>query len=414
MKLVSPVDAVCAMPNHSIAIMPSGCARASEFYAALASNVERFEGLTLCSGFTFSPYSYLDKGLGKNIRYLTWQASPRTRDLFKEGDRTKVGFVPIRLADLHHVVSKDGEIKPHTVVVQTSMPQPDGTVSLGISVGANGSFIQSAKLVIAEMNKNMPVTAGDSRISLDEIDFAYESEAPLWEYETPAAQPCDAAIVDNVMSLVPDGAWAQLGIGSVPDRILEQLSQIPGINLWSGLLTGGLQQFIHDAPGTAKILAGELAGTQSFYDFCDRHERIEMAPTSVTHDIAKVSSLPKFTSINSALEIDLQGQSNGEAIGRLQISGVGGSLDYIEAANASVGGVSVIALASTTANGKHSKIVAQFGAGAVVTTPRYCTDYVVTEFGIARLRGKDLFQRAEALIAVAHPDFRDQLAGALS
>jgi len=414
MKIVSPVDAVCAMPNHSIAIMPSGCARASAFYDALASNVERFEGLTLCSGFTFSPYSFLDQGLGKNIRYLTWQASPRTRDLFREGDRNKVGFVPIRLADLHHVVNKHGEIKPHTVVVQTSMPQPDGTVSLGISVGANRSFIRSAELVIAEMNSNMPVTVGDSRVSLDEIDYAYEADTPLWAYKTPQAQPSDAAIVDNVMSLVPDGAWAQLGIGSVPDRILEQLSHVPGINLWSGLLTGGLQNFIKDAPPAAKILAGELAGTQSFYDFCNGHERIEMAPTTVTHDIAKVASLPKFTSINSALEVDLQGQSNGEAIGRLQISGVGGSLDYIEAANASDGGISVIALASTTANGKHSKIVGGFGQGAIVTTPRYCTDYVVTEYGIARLRGKDLFQRAEALIAIAHPDFRDELAGGLN
>jgi 4-hydroxybutyrate CoA-transferase len=123
--------------------------------------------------------------------------------------------------------------------------------------------------------------------------------------------------------------------------------------------------------------------------------------------------LAKFVSINSALEIDLQGQSNGEVIGDVQISGVGGSLDYIEAANLSPGGVSIIAMASTTSNGKRTKIVPRFAAGAVVTTPRYCTDYVVTEYGIARLRGKDLFQRAEALIAIAHPDFRDELAGAI-
>jgi 4-hydroxybutyrate CoA-transferase len=138
-----------------------------------------------------------------------------------------------------------------------------------------------------------------------------------------------------------------------------------------------------------------------------------MAPTSVTHDVAWLASLPKFVSINSALEIDLQGQSNGEAIGDIQISGVGGSLDYIEAATLSPGGVSIIAMPSTTADGQYSKIVSRFAAGGIVTTPRYCTDYVITEFGCARLRGKDLYQRAEALIAIAHPKFRDELAAAI-
>lgn len=410
MKLVTPKQAVDAIGDHSIAIMPGGCARAAAFYAELVDNVERFEYLTLCSGFSFSPYSYLEQGLGTNTRYLTWQASPRIRELFTQPDPNKVGFVPIRLSDLHQVVCASGEIKPNVVVVQTSAPQADGCVSLGISVGAYQDFIRSADLVIAEMNSNMPVTHGDSRVELDAIDLAYESDEPMWEYATPDAQPGDAKIVENVMSLVADGAWLQLGIGSVPDRMIERLSEMRGINIWSGLVTGGLQDLIEKSSETPRVVVGELAGTQSFYDFCHENSVIEMAPTSVTHNIAAVAALPKFTSINTALEIDLQGQSNGEAIGDVQISGVGGSLDYIEAANLSAGGVSVIAMASTTSNGKRSKIVPKFSAGAVVTTPRYCTDYVVTEYGIARLRGKDLFQRAEALIAIAHPKFRDELA----
>lgn len=413
MKIIEPQEAVAALPDHSIAIMPGGCARAGKFYRALRENVERFEDLTLCSGFSFGPYTYLERGLGTNIRYLTWQASPRLRDLFSERDPRKIGFVPIRLADLHRVVGARGEIKPYTVVVQVSPPESDGHVSLGISVGPYLDFIRGAKLVIAEINENMPVTRGDSRVAVDAIDLAYESDEPLLEYTTPASQACDTQIVENVMSLIPDGAWAQLGIGSVPDRIMERLSDVSGVNLWSGLLTEGLQAFVERSPAPPRVIVGELAGSRAFYNFCNDNPTIEMAPTSVTHDVAKVAALHKFVSINSALEIDLQGQSNGEAIGQVQISGVGGSLDYIEAANLSPGGISVIALASTTANGKHSKIVARFDAGAVVTTPRYCTDYVVTEYGIARLRGKDLFQRAEALIDIAHPDFRDELAGAV-
>ena len=138
-----------------------------------------------------------------------------------------------------------------------------------------------------------------------------------------------------------------------------------------------------------------------------------MARMRVTHNVALMAALPRFVSINSAVEIDLQGQSNGETLGALQISGVGGSMDYVEAAAQSAGGVSIIALPSTTDDGKHSKIVARLAAGAPVTTPRFAVDCVVTEFGVAHLKGKDLFARADALIAIAHPDFRDALANSL-
>ncbi len=413
MKIVEPRVAVDAIPDHSIAIVPGGCASATAFYAALMDSVERFDELTLCCGFSFGDYPFLQNGLGEHTRYLTWQASPRLRSLFKESDPRKVGYVPIRLADVHRVIGANGEIHPHTVVVQTSTPLDGREVSLGISVGPYLDFVRSAKLVIAEFNPNMPVTHGECRIPLDAIDYAYESDSAIVEYRTPPAQESDLSIVDHVMSLIPDGAWVQLGIGSVPDRIMLQLKDIPDIKLWSGLLTGGLQDFIEGSRGKPEIVAGELAGEQSFYAFCNDHRGITMAPTSVTHDLARVAALPKFISINSALEIDLQGQTNGEAIGDVQISGVGGALDYMEAAVLSPGGISIMAMPSVTADGKRSKIVARFPAGGVVTAPRYCTDYVVTEYGIARLRGKDLHQRAEALIAIAHPQFRDELAGAL-
>lgn len=413
MKIVEAQVAVDAIPNHSIAIVPGGCASATAFCAALMDSVERFEELTLCSGFSFGDYPFLQKGLGEHTRFLTWQASPRLRSLFRENDPRKLAYVPIRLADVHRVIGANGEIRPHTVVVQTSTPLAGGEVSLGVSVGPNVDFVRGAELVIAEFNPNMPVTHGDCRIPLDAIHYAYESDSAIIEYRTPPAADGDLRIVDHVMSLIPAGAWVQLGIGSVPDRIMLQLNDIPDIKLWSGLLTGGLQKFMETSKGQAEVVAGELAGERSFYEFCHDNRDIRMAPTSVTHDLARVAALPKFVSINSALEIDLQGQTNGEAIGDVQISGVGGALDYMEAAALSPGGVSIVAMPSVTADGKRSKIVARFPAGGVVTAPRYCTDYVVTEYGVARLRGKSLHERAEALIAIAHPQFRDELAGAV-
>lgn len=414
MKTVSVTEAVDAIPDHSFVIFQGGAAEASDFHQAFSAGIERFKQLTVCTGFSFGEYQFLKKGLGENFSFLTWQASPKLRKHFKENDPNKARFVPIRLGDVHRVVSATGELKPDVVVIQTSKPLADGTVSLGISVGPNLDFVRSAKIVIAEFNENMPVTCGESRISLDQIDYGYESSTPICEYHSATPTESDHKIVEHVMGLVPDGAWAQLGIGSVPDLVMAQLADKKDINLISGLLTSGMQQFMENAKHTPEVIVGELAGETSFYEFCHENKQIKMAPTSITHDVSAVASLPKFTSINSAIELDLMGQSNGEAIGNLQISGVGGALDYIEAANWCKDGISIIALPSVTNDGSKSKIVARFGAGAIVTSPRYCTDYVVTEYGVAKLKGKDLYERAEALINIAHPDFRDSLAEAVA
>ena len=414
MKHVSVTEAVDAIPDNSFVIFQGGAAEATDFHLAFSARVERFKQLTVCTGFSFGDYQFLNNGLGENFSFLTWQASPKLRKHFRENNRAKTRFVPIRLGDVHRVVSADGELKPDVVVIQTSKPLNDGTVSLGISVGPNLDFVRSAKIVIAEFNDNMPVTCGESRIALDQIDYAYESSTPLCEYHSATPSETDHKIVDHVMNLVPDGAWAQLGIGSVPDLVMAQLAGKKDINLISGLLTGGMQQFLENASHTPEVIVGELAGEASFYEFCHNNKQLKMAPTSITHDVSAVASLPKFTSINSAIELDLMGQSNGEAIGDLQISGVGGALDYIEAANWCKDGISIIALPSVTNDGSKSKIVARFNAGAIITSPRYCTDYVVTEYGVAKLRGKDLYERAEALINIAHPDFRDSLAEAVA
>jgi len=413
MKIVAASDAVAAIPDGSTVILPGGCAEPKDFYSAFSAGVDRFSNLTVSCGFSFGKYGFLERGLGTNFRFVTWQASAQLRALFKENDRRKIGFVPLRLADLNRVIHRDGQIPPDVVVIQTSLPTPQGDVSLGISVGAFPDFIDSAKMVIAEMNPHMPVTAGDSRIPLSKITLATESSLPLCTYRTPNAQARDQQIVEHVLDLVPDDAWVQLGIGAVPDRVLARLADKRGVNLFSGLLTGALQTFLANARHQPKVVVGELAGDQDFYDFCGATPTIEMARMTVTHHVATLAQLPRFVSINSAVEIDLQGQSNGETLGALQISGVGGSMDYVEAAALSAGGVSVIALPSTTDDGKHSKIVPRLAAGAPVTTPRFAVDCVVTEFGVAHLKGKDLFARADALIAIAHPDFRDALANSL-
>lgn len=410
MKLVTPTEAIRAIPDGSTVIFPHGCVEPTTLYSAFQHEVERFHNLTIYSGLAFGEYSFLQKGLGTNFRYLTWQASPRIRQIFKE---KRAGFVPIRFSEITRLVNKDGPIKPDVVVTQVSPPEPDGTVSLGISVSLYQDFIKSARLVIVEINSHMPVTAGDSQVPIDKIHLAVESSEPLGEYHTPHQSERDRRIVEYVLDLIPDHAWVQLGVGSVPDMVLYRLAEKPGINLYSGLLTQGLIHFVEHTKHAPQIITGELAGDQQLYDFCGRTPQVKMATVNVTHSILLLAKLPRFVSINSAVEIDLHGQSNGETLGEVQISGVGGSLDYVEAAALSEGGVSIIALPSTTEDGKHSKIVPRLTVGAVVTTPRFCIDYIITEYGVARLKGKDLRARAEALIAIAHPNFRDELAKGL-
>lgn len=413
MKILSPSAAVAAIPDGRMVVFPGACAEPRAFFDAFSAGVERFRDLTVCSGLSLGSYSFLERGLGEHFHYLTWQASPKIRHLFKENDRRKVSFVPIRLSDLTRTVHRGGPLHASVAVVQTTPPLADGTVSLGISLGANRHFIDNADIVIAEFNSNMPVTGGLSRVPLDRIDFAIESALPLATYDTGQPEPRDERIIEHVLSLVPESAWVQFGIGAVPDRVLGRLCEVPGVNLFSGMVSQSLVTFLEGARSDTRVLTGELAGEASLYRYCDGHAQVEMQPMTVTHNPVELSKLPRFVSINSAIEIDLQGQSNGETLGAVQISGVGGSLDYIEAAAQSEGGVSIIALPSTTAGDARSKIVAALAPGSVVTTPRYCIDYVVTEYGIARLRGKSLWQRAEALTAIAHPKFRDELASAL-
>lgn len=409
MKIVTPHEAVRAIPDDGVAVFPHGCIEPTAFYAAFQDEVERFHGLTVYSGLSFGTYPFLATGLGTHFRYVTWQAAPQIRSLFKENDPRKVGFAPMRLSEITRIVNRDGPIKPDVVVVQVSPPNQDGMVSLGISVGLYRDFIDTARTVIAEINANMPATHGNSLVPAEKIDLAFESSEPLGAYRTPHQTERDTRIVDYVLDLVPDSAWVQLGIGSVPDAVLGRLAEKRGVNLFSGMLTQSLVRFLADVQHRPKVVTGELAGDQEFFDFCGRTPLVEMAAVDVTHNVMALAQLPRFVSINSAVEIDLHGQSNGETIGPVQISGVGGSLDYVEAAALAEDGVSIIALPSTTENGKRSKIVATLTEGAVVTTPRFCTDYIATEYGVARMKGKDLRARAEALIAIAHPDFRPEL-----
>jgi 4-hydroxybutyrate CoA-transferase len=405
MRIVTPREAVTAIADGSRLVLPHGCLEPTLFYEAFQQEHQRFRRLQLYSGLQFGDYSFLRQGLRESFTYATWQASAKLRRYFSE---QMIDFLPVRFRDVTRIIAADGPVPPDAVVIQTTTPR-DGCVNLGISASLYRDLVASTPLVIAELNANMPATRGDTRIAVGDIHIAYESDSPLGLYRTPRRSQRDEQIVDRVLELIPVRAWVQLGVGAIPDAVLSRLHEVSEVNIHSGMLTDGVIDFVEKSRHKPRVVTGEVCGSVELYDYVGRSDVIELRTSRVTHDFVPISRLPKFVSINSAVEVDLHGQINGETIDGTQISGVGGSLDFVDGAAASPGGMAIIALPSTTEDGKRSKIVTQLGAATPATIPRVCADCVVTEYGVARLRGRTLRERAAALRAVAHPDFQEEL-----
>lgn len=405
MEKLTPREAVRRIRDGSRVILPHGCIEPTAIYAALQAERHRFRGLRLYSGLQFGAYSYLAAGLGENFSYTTWQASAKLRGLFRDG---AIDFLPLRFREVLDVVAPDGPVPPDVVVVQIA-PPANGRANLGISVSLYQELTRVGALVIAEIHPAMPRTRGDTEVPIERIDIAVDADGMLGEYHAPRRTERDAAIADAVLDLIPRDAWVQIGVGAIPDLVLSRLHEVPGANLHSGMLSDGVVDFIERSRHDARAVTGEVCGTPELYGWMAQTAAVELRPTPLTHGYASIAQLPRFVSVNSAVEVDLFGQINGETVGGIQMSGVGGSLDFVEGAAASPGGLSVVALASTTENGAFSKIVSRLPAEAPATIPRVCADMVVTEYGVARLRGRTLRERADALRAIAHPEFRDRL-----
>jgi 4-hydroxybutyrate CoA-transferase len=273
-----------------------------------------------------------------------------------------------------------------------------------------------APLVIAEVNHQMPRTRGDSSLGLDQVAAWTETDRPLVGYPAPAIGDPERRIAARVAELIPDGATIQIGIGSVPEAIVGILGDRRDLAIHSllvdamlPLLEGGVITNARKSRNPGRMDLGEIMGTEPLFRFVHENPVVNMEPSSSIHNPQVVARLEGFVSINSAVEVDLTGQVNAESLGDRQVAGIGGQFDFVEGAYWAPGGRSVIALPATGRGGEVSRIVARLGAGAKVTTPRYLTDCVVTEFGRAELRGRSVEQRARALMGLAHPGFREQL-----
>jgi len=391
-------------------LLPPGCGEPVALVGEICRQAERLAGLTLMGGLHLGDFPFARPDAAP-LRVATWHMSPR---LAAAGSR--VEFVPMRYFDLVTEFNRGGRWAPDAVLVHCAPPDARGYLSLGVSVSVTLPAARRAPLVIAQVNPNMPRTRGNASLHESQIDAWVGVDEPLLEYPPPAVGEVERAIGGAVAALVPDGATVQVGVGAIPQAVLEALGGHRRLALHSllvdaavGLVERGVVDSSAKRVHRGRMDIVEVMGTRRLFDFVHDNALVNMETSELVHDPAFVAQLDRFVSVNSALEVDLTGQVTAESVGGRQVAGIGGQFDFVLGARHSRGGAAIIALPSTGRDGSVSRVVARLSAGAAITTPRFLADWVVTEFGAARLKGRGARERAAALIAVAHPRFREEL-----
>ena len=357
---------------------------------------------------------FCEPGTEGHFRLNSLFVGAQSRPAVKEG---RGDFTPCCFSDVPSLLR---ELTVDAAVIQVSPPDRHGYVSCGVSVDYTLPAAKCAKTVIAQVNRRMPRTLGDTCLHVSEIDCFVEIDHPVLEIPLPKIGEAEKAIGENCAKLVRDGDTLQLGIGAIPDAVLLFLKDKKDLGIHSEMISDGVVELIENGVITnarknlhpGKSVVSFLMGTKRLYDYADDNPAVAMYPVDYVNDPYVVGKNDNLVSINSCVQVDFMGQVAAESVGTTQISGIGGQMDFIRGARLSKGGRAVIAIASTAAGGKTSKIVPFLDQGAAVTTSRTDVDYIVTEYGIAHLRGKTLKDRARALISIAHPKFREELAEA--
>ncbi len=330
-------------------------------------------------------------------------------------------FIPIFLSDIPGLFTS-GSVPLDVAILQVSPPDRHGMCTLGTSVDAARAAATTARIVIAEVNEQVPRTMGATAIDLRSIHAFCVTDRPMHESEAAAIGPVEARIGEQIAALVEDGATLQMGIGAIPDAALARLGDKLELGVHTemfsdrviDLMEGGVITNRHKAVHPGRTVTSFVSGSRRLYAFVHDNLRVEFHPCDRTNDTHLISQNPKVVAINSALEVDLSGQVCADSIGARIYSGIGGQMDFIRGAARSRGGKAIIALPSTARDGTVSRIKPSLTPGAGVVTTRGHVHWVVTEYGAVNLHGRTLRERAEALVGIAHPDFRAELARAMA
>jgi 4-hydroxybutyrate CoA-transferase len=390
-----------------------GCAEPETLVESLMRRRPYVYDVEIVHMMTMGCAPYVAPEMAGHFRHNAMFIGPNVRDAINDG---RADYTPIYLGEIEELF-ESGAMTLDVALLQLSPPDSHGFCSFGVGIDTSLTAARFAQHVIAQINNEMPRTYGDSFIHVSKLGTIVESSRPLCELRPPTITQVHQDIARNVAGLIEDGAVVQTGIGAIPDSVLSFLMDRKDLGVHSELVSDGVIPLIEAGVITGarktfkprKIIVGFVLGSRKMFDFVDNNPIFEFHPTAYTNNPAFIARNDKMVAINSALQIDLTGQVCSDSIGNQFYSGIGGQVDFLKGASYSKGGKPVIAISSTAKDDAISRIVPMLSPGAGVVTSRGLVRYVVTEYGVAYLHGKSIRERAQALIEIAHPKFRNEL-----
>jgi acetyl-CoA hydrolase len=415
-RVATPIQAAERVRSGTRLYLSGNCSVPKQVLAALVARAPILQDVEIVQVLTVGPADYVAPEMDGHLRVNTLFISDNVRAVVNEG---RADFTPCLLSEIPGLF-RNGRLALDIALIHVTPPDDHGFCSFGVEVGISKPAAQAAKTVIAEINPRMPRTLGDSFIHVSKIDILVPVDYPLPETRMAGHDPEVEAIADRAATLIPDGATLQTGIGSIPDAVLRRLADRSDLGIHTELFSDGIIDLVEKGVITGerktlhpgKIVSGFLLGTKRLYEFVNDNPVVELHPTDYVNDPFVIAQNDRMVAINSAIEVDLTGQVCADSIGARLYSGVGGQMDFLYGASRSKGGVPILALPSALRRPNRptlSRIVATLQPGAGVTTTRNHIHWVVTENGAVDLYGKTIAERAEALIAIAAPEFRDEL-----
>ena len=415
-KTMAAEDAAMLVKNADFVVVPSGVGEPPLLLTALSGRRHDLGNVTVSQILALRKYDYLDPLTVDNIRHAAYFYGPATR---AGGQAGWIDFVPSYFSEMPQLIER-GQIPADVVFSMASPMDAHGYFSISLGADYTMAAIARARAVVLEVNPHVPFAYGNCHVHISQVTALVESSEPVMEVGLPKIGPVQTAIGKYVAEMIDDGATLQIGYGGIPDAVVMQLTGKHDLGIHTEMIGDGIMTLIESGAVTnrrknylpGKCIATFALGSARLYRYMDRNPALEMHPVDFTNDPYLASRNDNLHAINATLQIDLLGQCGSESLGQLPFSGTGGQTDFVRAANRSRGGKAFIVLPSTAKNDTLSRIVPVLSPGTHVSTSKNDVNYVVTEFGVAQLRGKSAGQRARELIRIAHPHFKAELTAA--
>lgn len=415
-KRMQAIDALDLLRDADMIIVPTGAGEPPTLLTALSDQRQRFNDIKVSQILAMRKFGYFDQASAHHVRHAALFFGGASRP---GGQGGWCDFIPNYFSEIPVLIER-GLMPADVVFAMASTMNEQGWFALSLGTDYTMAAVAKARVIVLEVNPNVPFAHGACHVHISQVSGVVESQEPVIEVGLPAIGPVQEAIGKYVADMIDDGSTLQIGYGGIPDAVVMQLSHKHDLGVHTEMLGDGILSLVECGAITNRkktLLPGRMVatfalGSKKLYQFMHHNPMVEMHPSNFTNDPYNAGLNDNLVSINASLQVDLLGQCGSESIAHLPYSGTGGQVDFVRAANRSRGGKSFIVLPSTAKDGTISRIVPTLTPGTHATTSKNDVNYVVTEYGIAQLRGKSARQRAQALIAIAHPDFRAELRAA--